>query len=258
MISKILSAFDFSDKEIKIFEKLLEFGIQPASQIARLTELPRNTVRDVLDRLTKRGFLIRTQHANAHYYGVEKVESIVFHLKKERTTFNDQYEHQIDILKNFGSELVPNTQRGNRPQITFYDGTEGLEKVYEDTLTSRTDILAYACLETMYDSGLKDYFPKYFKRRAAKKIFIRAIFPDSKEARERVKKDKEELRESVIVPKNMLDISPEINIYDGKVIFVSWEEKIAIQIRSDEIYKAMKIVFDLAWKAAKMMKSGKK
>lgn len=251
MLSKILTSFDFSEKEIKIFEKLLEFGIQPASQISRLTEIPRNTARDVLDKLTKRGFLIRTQKAKTHYYGVEKVNNIIFQLKKERAAKNDLYEKQIETLKNFSDELVPKTQRGNRPKITFYDGTEGLEKVYEDTLTSRTDILAYACLETMYGSGLTDYFPLYFKRRAAKKIKIRAIFPDSEIARERVSHDKDELRESVIVPRNFMDISPEINIYDNKVIFVSWNEKIAIQIYSEEIYKAMKMSFELAWRAAK-------
>lgn len=250
MIDAILSSFDLSAKEIKVVKKLIEFGTQPASQIARLTEIPRNTSRDILDKLTKRGLLIRTERANAWYYGVDNLKNMIFHLQRGRVSTNDKYDRQIDLLKKFGDCLIPHTQRGNRPRITFYDGVEGLERVYEDTLTSRTEILAYASLEEMY-SALKDYFPAYFARRAKKKIHIKAIFPDSEFARERQKHNKEELRESVVIPRKGYDITPEINIYDGKIIFISWKEKIAIQIQSKEIYESMKFIFELSWAEAK-------
>ncbi len=252
MIEKILASLSLNEKEVKVFKKLLEFGTQPASQVSRLSDLPRNTVRDILDKLTKKGLLLRSQKANVQYYGVESLKNITFHVQQEKAVSSDRFDRQLDMLKTFGDVLVPVTQRGNRPKITFYDGTEGLEKVYEDTLTSRTDILAFASLCDMY-SGLKDYFPSYFRRRTKKKIKIRAIFPASKEAYERAKKDKEELRESVIVPEGAMNFTPEINIYDGKVIFVSWKEKIAIQIQSQEIYQAMKAVFELSWAEAKRL-----
>ena len=89
----------------------------------------------------------------------------------------------------------------DRPKVLFYEGREGLEKVYEDTLTSTEPIRAYASVGDMH-TGLPGYFPKYYKRRAGKGIAIRAIIPDTEAGRERKTFDGEEKRETALVPKD--------------------------------------------------------
>ena len=49
----------------------------------------------------------------------------------------------------------------NRPKIRFYEGKEGLEQVYEDTLSSHGEILAYASVEDIQPT-LPHYFPPTF------------------------------------------------------------------------------------------------
>ena len=138
----------------------------------------------------------------------------------------------------------------NRPKIRFYEGTDGLQYVYEDTLTSSEGIRAYATVDDMH-KALPTYFPEYYKRRAEKNISIRAIIPETLMGRERKVNDIEEKRETAFVPAGEYYFSPEINIYDNKVMIASWREKLGIIIESEEIADAMKKIYELAWKGAK-------
>ena len=71
--------------------------------------------------------------------------------------------------------------------------------------------------------------------------------------REGISTDKYELRESALVPKDKYSFSPEIDIYDNKVMIASWKDKMGIIIESQEIADAMKKVYELAWAEAKRL-----
>jgi hypothetical protein len=102
-------------------------------------------------------------------------------------------------------------------------------------------------------TAMPHYFPKYYKRRTNKGIHIRAIIPSNPAGMERVNEDINEARESALVPENKVYFSPEINIYDNKIMIASWKEKLGIIIESKEIAEAMKTIYELAWKEAKRM-----
>ena len=53
------------------------------------------------------------------------------------------------------------------------------------------------------------------------------------------------------MPEDKYYFSPEINIYDNKVMIASWREQLGIIIESEEISDAMKKAFELAWAEAK-------
>ena len=134
----------------------------------------------------------------------------------------------------------------------FYEGKEGMKKVYEDTLTSHEPIRAYATPDDMH-MGLPGYFPDYYKRRVKAGIFIRAICPKTEIGVERKIYDKEEAREVAFIPKDKYYFHPEINIYDNKIMIASWREKLGIIIESTEIADAMKKIYELAWAEAKRL-----
>lgn len=125
-------------------------------------------------------------------------------------------------------------------------------EVYEDTLTSHEPIRAYATVDDMH-RALPNYFPEYYKRRAGKGVAIRAIIPATKIGEERASKDKEEMRETALIPHDKYYFSPEINIYDNKVMIASWREKLGIIIESAEIADAMKKIYELSWAEAKRL-----
>ena len=73
---------------------------------------------------------------------------------------------------------------------------------------------------------------------------------------ERKTLDAEEKREIAFVPADKYYFSPEINIYDDKVMIASWREKLGVIIESHEIADAMKKIYELAWAEAKKLDRG--
>lgn len=165
-------------------------------------------------------------------------------------------EEKLKLARKLLPELKSIHKRKEKPIVKFYEGKEGMIQAFEDTLTAKETIVGYACGEPMY-KALPGYFPEYFKRRAAQGISARVIAPDTLRSREIARYDQEELRESRLVPKEKFDLAIEINIYDNKVMIVSWEENLGILIESKRIAEAEKRIFELVWKGAKVISKGK-
>lgn len=241
-----LQNFGFSEKEAHVYIGLLEIGKGTVTQISRKAGINRTTGYDILNSLAQKGVVSISGKEPKQEYAAESPTAITNYLKK-------QIEHISEHIKK-SEEIIPDLTLlhalKNRPKIRFYEGKNGLEHVYEDTLTSSETIRAYASVEDVH-ATLPNYFPEYYKRRAKKNISIRAIFPRTKEAIELQKNDQDEKRETVFVSPDTYNFSPEINIYDNKVMIASWREKLGIIIESEEIAGAMKKIYELAWIGAK-------
>ncbi len=258
MISTVLKHFDLNPKEVRIFETVRDLGTQPASNIARVIEMPRNTVRFILDALVNKGLLVKTNRGNTQYYAVDQVKNIIRRLKVKKIRATEKIDAQIQLIEKFKSELNPSgTHSPKKPKITFYEGTDGLERVYEHTLSAKEPIKSWASFEGMHEA-MPEYFESYYKRRTKRRIKIYSIHPDSEFARERQKKDREEIRESTLVPSDKYQWVPEIQVYDDFINIASWHEKLGIIIESEEIAQAMKTIFDMAFETGKKLDKKKK
>ena len=248
-LKKLLLEIDFSAKEADVYLATLVLGRGTASKIARKAHIARTTVYDILSSLFDKELVtLSGKEPKQEYVALspDKLqEYIVKQLEKKKTELRQAEMVLIPQLKS-----IHNVK--NRPKIMFYEGEDGLKKVYEDTLSSQESIRAYASVGDMH-AGLPGYFPQYYKRRAEKGIAIRAIVPDTEAGRERKNFDKAEMREMALVPEKHFRFSPEINIYDDKVMIASWREKLGIIIESGEIADAMKKIYELAWAEAKRL-----
>lgn len=242
-----LQKLGLTSKEATLYLATLELGeASPVSTIAKRAKLNRTTSYDILESLVKRGLVISSDHKNFRTYRAHSPEKLIAYLKEESGRYQrlaEEAEQIIPLLKTYDHAL------SGRPRVYFYEGEEGLIRVYEETLNSSEEILAYAS-DQANQEAIPWYFPKYYKRRSAKGISIRALFPDTPKDRERHLLDKEELRQSRLVPKTKLDFTPEINFFDDKIMIADWKEKLGIIIESKEIVKVFKQSFELAWEAA--------
>jgi len=245
-IKEILVKAGFSENESAIFLALLELGKGAVSQITRKAGLNRTTGYDILDLLVSKGLASISGKKPKQEYLAESPDNLLRVLEDNLK----ESEKKILEIKKIIPELKSIHNVRGRPKVRFYEGARGLEDVYEDTLTSNEPIRAYANVNEMHEA-LIGYFPKYYEKRTDKGISIRAIIPDSPIGKYRASKDKEEKRESILVPIDKYNFSPEINIYDNKVMIASWREKLGIIIESAEISDAMKKIYELAWIGAK-------
>lgn len=243
-----LHTLGFSEKEAIVYVALLELGRGTVAHIARKAGINRTTGYDILDSLASKRVVNVSGKEPKQEYAAEAPEAVIEYLKKE----SEVVKERILKAEVFLPQLRSVQRVQNRPKIKFYEGTDGLKQVYEDTLTSTETIRAYANVDDMH-KGLPNYFPEYYRRRAGAGIAIRAIVPKTLVGIARSAFDEEEKREVAFVPTDTYYFSPEINIYDNKIMIASWKEKLGISIESAEIADAMKKIFELAWAEAKRL-----
>ena len=247
-VTKGLIEIGFSKNEATVYAALLKLGRGTVSQISREAGINRTTGYDILDRLASQKLATISGHEPKQEYAAESPEKLRAVLEVKRYASEKALRESEKLIPQLSSIY----QKGARPRVMFYEGEEGLKQVYEDTLTSHEPIRAYATIDDMH-KALPNYFPRYYKRRAEKGISIRGIVPRTSIALERVKHNMEEKREVAFVPPDKFYFSPEIDIYDNKIMIASWREKLGIIIESAEIADAMKKIYELAWAEAKRM-----
>lgn len=247
-IEKQLKIIGLSENEIAIYIALLELGKGTVSQISRKALLNRTTGYDILNRLTSKKLISISGKEPKQEFAAESPDQLEVLISSELEKKQNELQEARLIIPELKS--IHNVQ--GRPQVRFYEGKEGLQQAYEDTLSSHEEIRAYASVEDIAPT-LPHYFPEYYKRRTQKNIKIRAIFPESVAARERSSMDSKEMRQSLIIPSEKFGFHPEINIYDNKIMIASWREKLGIIIESTEIADAMKKIYELAWIGAKTL-----
>jgi sugar-specific transcriptional regulator TrmB len=243
-----LESIGLHEKEASVYIALLGMGNSTVSEIAVRAGINRTTVYDILSSLAAKGLTSISGKEPKQEYRAESPDKLLAFLEAdlEKKAKNVRY---IEILL---PELKSIYKVGERPSVKFYEGEQGLRDVYEDTLTSSETIRAYAAVDDMH-KALPNYFPKYYKRRAGKGISIRAIVPKTDIGKERGEQDIAEKREIAFVPPDKYYFTPEINIYDNKVMIASWRDKLGIIIESEEIADAMKKIYELAWAESKRL-----
>ena len=247
-IKKSLTYIGFSEKEVVVYLALLSLGKGTVTEISRKAGINRPTGYHVLASLSAKELVKVSGKEPKQEYVAEspdQIEKLLQNKIEEDQKFINEARLIIPELKSIHNVI-------DRPKVFFYEGIEGLKKVYEDTLTSHEAIRAYATVDDMHE-GIPHYFPEYYKRRAGAGIVIRAITPKTEIGIERKSHDEEEKREMAFVPKDKYYFSPEINIYDNKVMIASWREKLGIIIESAEIADAMKKIYELSWAEAKRL-----
>ena len=245
MLRKLLESIGLNAKEAEVYLACLKLGTQDIATLSKETKLAPFDVSVILTNLLDRGFVSKFSREK-DFFTPQEPGIVVNILENGKMKLEANISNFKKHLRHFEDYMNPSF---TKPEIAFYEGAEGIVAAYEDTLTSKTEILAFASIDDT-ESILPEYVPKYYKRRKAAKIPIRAIFPDTKMARARQKKDAEELRESRLLPKSVLNIEIEINVYDDKVAYFSIPEKLAIIVKSKLIAASMREMFGLCWKVA--------
>ncbi|MBU1152131.1 hypothetical protein KJ632_04890 [Patescibacteria group bacterium] len=259
MILEKLKKIGFSEKEAQVYIQLIRWGAQPISVISERAQINRTTTYDIIDSLTKKGLISSIKKGGITHIKALSPKELNNYLEREKVEFTRKIEKQQREMDSLLPELISlENPESTKPKVSFYEGEKGMRQAYEDTLTSTENILAYANVEDMH-KGLPNFFPDYYQRRGVQNnIHIKTISPDNPTSIERHKQDKKENREMLLIPEKDYGFSPEINIYDDKVLIASWREKMAIIIKSKEIADFHKQMFKLCWTQAKVLHQKRK
>lgn len=168
---KILQQLGFSEKEIAVYVAILELDSATVVDVSKKTDINRTSCYDILEALMKKGLISKHKQKKKTLFHAGDSKRLNAYLEREREEQDKKIRKQQQLLKEALPELnsLLNPQ-STRPKVTFYEGEKGMREAYEDTLTAKKEILAYANVQTMHEA-LPNFFPEYYERRTKAKNF---------------------------------------------------------------------------------------
>jgi hypothetical protein len=140
-----------------------------------------------------------------------------------------------------------------RPKVEIYEGKEGMKTVMDDILRSGIkEFLSYGSSRSSFEV-IPAFMEEWHKRRIKKKLVMKILYNNTKEAREKVKTRTKSLKYVNFKFMPIVLESPTATIiYSDKVIQQSWtKEPFAVVIESKEMAENQKRYFNELWKMGK-------
>lgn len=245
MITELLS-LGLSDEEAKVYLACLEINGGPVSVIARKAGVHRVSCYHTLENLLEKRLLSQHNKNGVKYFMPEQPEQ----LEKLMTEKVQLARKLLPELKTLQSSLA------FRPKIRLYEGREGVERVFTESLGASKEILGYTNLK-----NVTEFFPEFFRNytheRLKKKIKTRYLSPNTVESVHVIdpflpKSFDQNLIEILLVNKDQFPFTNEILIFGNTVGIVSLnrDELLGLLVDSATLSQTMRAVFDLAWLGA--------
>jgi hypothetical protein len=144
-------------------------------------------------------------------------------------------------------------RNASMPSVQFYEGIDGLRKVYEDHLVSGSDIYFVRTAEEIEDANIGEMQKLYMEKRAEVGIPAHGLAPNyPAEVAWAKKNDKRLKREMTWYDVSQYTAPVEISVYGNSVAFTTFDETIVTAvIDSEQIATAMRDMFLMAQGGAK-------
>lgn len=233
-----------SEAETKIYLAALELGKALPKHLAEKAKVKRPTLYEFLPRMMEQGLLSETIIGKRRYFAAEDPQIL---LEKKQSEI-DQLEKLIPELRLLLSAASV------KPKIIFYEGIEGVKKIYLDNLRERKPTLNFIGLENIHPEIDKYAQHYYIPRRIKYGIRIDILISGSiKSPFMYLKTDPYALRRVKTIDEKKFPIPLDAYIYGDNVSFSLWRkdsEPIGIIIRSKEIAAALRSLFNFIWEKA--------
>lgn len=238
-----LQNYGLSEKEARVYLTVLELGTSIASTIARRAELNRVTTYTILEDLKMDGIVNETTKEWVKYYSVISPDILLKQLEQKYESFKDKVPELLALAEKFGS----------KPRVQFFEGLEGVKKMYNDLLTStKESICSFLWLESI-SPKLHEYLEKQFLPQRIKLGIKAKVISHAGEKNKIYKSmDKKTLRETRMVKDSVFVLHHEIDIYgENKVAIVMFnhEEMSALIIHSKKFHDTLLSIFNFIRKS---------
>lgn len=247
MLDKILKNLGLSEKESEVYLANLRTGNSKISTIAKRAGITRSTAYNVLNSLYEKGLVKRSNKAGVQFFSPIHPKEIVELLENRKSEINDRIEQVKTYLPQMEALYNPKIEL---PKVMFYEGKEGIKKIYQDILKSEDKkTFAALSLDSM-EEDLKRWAKTTFTKKKIKKGIHSKVLLSSKNSKSYTKLDKKHLRESVVIPHEKYPFEVEIDVYShDKTAFISYDESemMGVIIESPKIARTLKSLFSLVW-----------
>jgi len=253
MFKDQLQQFGLTKTQSAVMDYLFEFGEAKARDIAKSINQPRGVVYKSLDELLAMDLIEKKDQA-------KKISVFIAKHPRSLEKLLEKKEQEINQNKKIFEEVLPSLVSNynltiNRPGVKFYEGKDGMEKILEDTLTSKTEILLFINTDSLNEEEkFKEINEEYKRKRIRRGVKKRILRVGKKpEMAFGTSDDKyDAITEIRYLEKTDLPFKSNVQIYDGKISYqiIDQENIISILIEDKNIYAMNKAWFEMLWEMA--------
>lgn len=251
-IKQTLTLLGLSAMEITIYLDLLRLGNSPASLIARRLKINRSTCRYTLENLAKKRFIFQESRNGTYFFTAEDPEKILLLIQNEQQIIDEKENAVSQIIGDLKDLKNPHV---HIPKVRFFEGVDGLIKMYEDVLEDEKTIHGYLHYNELefHPEFNKFVQEKYIPRRIKTKNKSFMIFNNIESDKNYTKKDPDMNRVTMLVPQKDYPFKTCFHIYGNKIAFYShlndqYPSGVIIehQVIKDDHFNLFKMAWNLA------------
>ena len=252
MLTELLFQFGLTDKETAAYIALLRLGARSPTEISQQLHIPRTTAQNILIRLHQKDLIQTLQRGKKLCYEAIHPEVLKFQLKTKKQKAVERFDAIEKTYDAALPELISMLYTNKSlPQVRFFKGKQGAREVLFDTLTSKTELKDFANIDAMFNV-FKDVNDEYVAKREKTKITKRSLLLDTPFARsiyESGSYSPKSHKGYKWIPSDLYKFSIEMNIYDGKISYLTYieEELIGVIIENQYIYETHNALWNLLW-----------
>ena len=256
MENNILRQLDLSDNHIIVYTHLLTNGTQKAGTIAKNVPLKRGLIYKTLEELQELGLVEKNDTAGSVAVFAPRHPSALKGLAERRV--RDAHSTATVVDTEIGSLISLYNIANNKPGIEFYEGVEGMKKMYDRLLrdaTNNHDILSFVkVLRSDVDTAAYAVLKNFIAKRIRRGITTRTIAFGDAAGKKLRDTDAAQLRETrITVPKKLPFDFPggELLICNNTLYLTSQETDVhmTVVITSRSLTQLCTVFFYALWDA---------
>ena len=240
MYKRALIDAGLTQNQVDVYIACLESGPSKVPELARQAQIKRTTAYGIVDELLAAGLLLSSYKGKRKVYKAAD-PTVILSMLEERK------KRVASIIPELSEMFVTHHVR---PKVTFFEGREGIKKIYDDALECKSKQLKEIVRVRQHNEAVGDAFIKEFiKKRIARGIVTHNLHPKSGDlyTSERGMEDPKLKRYVRYLPPNVF-YAAMIMIYDHKVAMVSTkEENFGFIIESKQFSSTLSAYFDFMW-----------
>ncbi len=248
ILRDILKQTGLDEKEIKVYSTLLNSGGLTVLQLSEKSELKRTNLYNILDSLEKVNLVRKVEKETTTRYFPQSPKEIEKLITRQNLMLNHAKLNYDILINSLQSQF---TLVEHKPLITYYEGIEGLKRLYEDVNNTGEDILL---LRSSYDDKREDVdnvIAEQIVNQVKRGIHAKVIGPleDPEEAKELYTKyDKLRLVEERFIKNFPFNLPAQILIYGNKTAISTIREAIIVTvIDHKDVTNTYRALFDFIW-----------
>jgi sugar-specific transcriptional regulator TrmB len=233
-----LHTIGLSEKETRVYLSCLELGQDSITHIAKKSGIKRPTVYLILESLQARGLLNTSTRGKRTVFGVEEPNKLI--------SFIAERERNLKTVLPFLEAL--NNRKPSKPKIRFYEGREGLMRVYEEMFEAQEMRFWGSVGNTQkHFPDVVSWFIKISHSKKPKTFDILADTPEDRAYAKRVIRPGYQIR---FFPKEAL-LETDSMLAGNKLSISAFSpDPHGLIIESESIARSFKLLWELAWMSA--------